>query len=226
MREVDRLMIETYCISLPQMMENAGRDLADLAMRWLGGSVAGKSILVLCGKGNNGGGGMAAARHLHNRGASVAVRLAGEVRDLKPVPARQWLPLEKLGLAEASADWPPAELILDAMIGYGLVDAPRLLIASWIERANASGIPILALDSPSGLDSTKGASAGPCIQAEATLTLAMPKVGLLAKGSQGCVGELYLGDISVPPELYAAESLGLEVVRPFEEGPIVRVLVD
>mgnify|MGYP001249715655 FL=1 len=223
MREVDRLMIEDYHISLPQMMENAGRDLADLAVYLLGGSAAGKRILVLCGKGNNGGGGMAAARHLHNRGARVAVRLAGEVGGLKPVPAEQWRPLEKLGLAGRSDDWPPADLILDAMIGYGLQGAPRPPIADWIARANASRIPILALDAPSGLDTTAGRTSEICIHADATLTLAMPKVGLLAPKARGCVGDLYLGDISVPPALYASETLGLSVVSPFEAGPLVRV---
>jgi NAD(P)H-hydrate epimerase len=66
MREVDRLMIEEFDITLLQMMENAGRDLANLALVLMGGSVAGKRILALCGKGNNGGGGMVAARNLHN----------------------------------------------------------------------------------------------------------------------------------------------------------------
>jgi NAD(P)H-hydrate epimerase len=90
MREVDRLMIEDYHISLLQMMENAGRNLADLAQFLLDGMVFGKTILVLCGQGNNGGGGMVAARHLHNRGARVKVYLAGKAAGLKPEPARQW----------------------------------------------------------------------------------------------------------------------------------------
>jgi NAD(P)H-hydrate epimerase len=225
MREVDRLMVEDYHICLPQMMENAGRNLADLAVHWLGGRAVGRRILVLCGMGNNGGGGMAAARHLHTRGASVAVCLSGRVADLKPVPAQQWRPLAKLRLAAASEEWPPADLILDALIGYGLEGSPRPSISRWIERANASGTPILALDAPSGLEATKGTTTGLCIRAAATLTLAMPKVGLLAQEAREWVGDLYLGDIAVPPELYAAESLGMAVVQPFEEGPIVRVLV-
>lgn len=183
-------------------------------------------ILELCGKGNNGGGGMAAARHLHNRGTRVAAHLAGAVSDLKTIPAQQWLPLQKLGLAAVGDDWPPADLILDALIGYGLVGAPRTPISDWIERANASGVKILALDAPSGLDTTAGKMAGPCIRATATLTLAMPKVGLLRADARDCVGELFLGDISVPPALYAAEALGLEAVSPFVAGPIVKVLVD
>lgn len=67
MAEVDRLMIEEYGILLIQMMENAGRNLAEQARRMLGGGLAGHRIVVLCGRGHNGGGGMVAARHLHDR---------------------------------------------------------------------------------------------------------------------------------------------------------------
>lgn len=223
MREVDRLMIEVYQISLVQMMENAGRNLAGLAGHLLGGSAGGKRVLVLCGKGNNGGGGMAAARHLHNRGARVSVRLAGAAAGLKPVPAQQWKALEKLQLVAMSPAWEPADLIIDAMIGYGLQGSPRPPISDWIHRANASGTVILALDAPSGLDTTRGSVSEICIQADATLTLAMPKLGLVADSARCCVGDLYLGDISVPPELYSAESLGLEAITRFNHGPIVKV---
>jgi NAD(P)H-hydrate epimerase len=225
MREVDRLMIEEFDITLLQMMENAGRDLANLALVLMGGSVAGKRILALCGKGNNGGGGMVAARNLHNWGAQVSVRLAGAVKALKPVPAHQWKSLQKLGLTSTGENWQPADLTLDAMIGYGLQGQPRFPILNWIAQANNSGTKILALDAPSGLDTTRGAVSKVCIQADATLTLAMPKAGLLTPSAKGCVGELYLGDISVPSELYLAESLGLQVTSPFDEGPIVKILL-
>ena len=225
MREVDRLMIEDYQISLLQMMENAGRNLADLAQYLLGGKVSGARILVLCGKGNNGGGGMVSARHLHNRGARVWVHLAGEVEDLQPAPLLQWKALEKLGLVSNGGDWEPSDLILDAMIGYGLQGLPRPPISEWIEKANASSTPILALDAPSGLDTTSGVHTDCCIRASATLTLAMPKIGLLAPQARDCVGDLYLGDISVPPELYASEQLGFEPAGPFEEGALIQVLL-
>ena len=78
MTEVDRLMIEEYGILLIQMMENAGRNLAEQARRMMGGDLTGRHILVLCGAGNNGGGGMVAARHLVNRGAHVQVKLVGD----------------------------------------------------------------------------------------------------------------------------------------------------
>lgn len=83
MVKVDRLMIEEYGITLMQMMENAGRSLADLTSELLGGVVKGKRITVLCGGGNNGGGGMAAARHLVNWGADVQIALAVPAEKLK-----------------------------------------------------------------------------------------------------------------------------------------------
>jgi len=81
--------------------------------------------------------------------------------------------------------------------------------------------PILALDAPSGLDSTTGQLADPCIRATATLTLALPKVGLLSETAREVVGELFLADIGVPRKLYA--SLGLRVPALFGVGPILRL---
>lgn len=222
MVEVDRLMIEVYSILLIQMMENAGRSLAELSRRKLGGSAAGRKIAVLCGAGNNGGGGMAAARHLHNWGAAVTVSLAADERRLKEIPAHQRRILQTMGVHDQpDPDLAQADLILDAIIGYGLTGNPRGRAAAAIERANASGRPIIALDAPSGLNATTGAPGEPCIRAAATLTLALPKTGLLTAAAQPVVGELYLADISVPPQLY--RRLGLEVGALFHDETIIRI---
>ncbi|MGE5252267.1 MAG: NAD(P)H-hydrate epimerase [Bacteroidota bacterium] len=231
MKEVDRLMVEEYRIELDQMMENAGRNLAELARRISGGSAGGKSITVLCGTGNNGGGGMAAARHLHNRGSRVRVILTGDAARLKGVAARQWESIQKIGLAHSAAG-PSAEsglylagadLLLDAMLGYGAEGDPRPPLSEWIEQANLAGVPILSLDAPSGLDMTTGRPGIPCICAAATLTLALPKAGLLASRAKPFVGQLYLADIGVPGELYASPSLALKVDTLFAEDSIIRL---
>src|SRR5713226_2062279 len=181
MRRVDQLMVEAFGIALLQMMENAGRELAALARRLLGGTVTDRSVVILCGAGNNGGGGMVAARHLHNWGARVQVQLAAEVARLKDVPAHQWRTVRALGLDyKLIPDLGQTDLIVDALIGYGLTGDPRPDIAQWIEGANAAGRPILALDTPSGLNLTTGVPGQPCVRATATLTLALPKIGLLA----------------------------------------------
>jgi NAD(P)H-hydrate epimerase len=222
MAEVDRLMIEEYQILLIQMMENAGRSLAELAQRLLGGQVEGRSIAVLCGAGNNGGGGLVAARHLHNWGTEVNVKLAFDPKRLKEIPAHQWQILAEMSLASNSEpDLESADLIIDALIGYGLTGDPRQPVAGWIERANSAGRPILALDAPSGLDTTSGVPGKPCIQAAATLTLALPKTGLTTPQAKHYVGDLYLADISVPLELY--QRLGIEVPNLFATDRILQV---
>jgi NAD(P)H-hydrate epimerase len=112
-------------------------------------------------------------------------------------------------------------LILDALIGYGLSGDPRQPVAGWIEKANKARRPILALDAPSGLDTTSGIPGNPCIKAAATLTLALPKMGLLTREAKDYVGNLYLADISVPPGLY--RHLGIEVPNLFEKDTILKV---
>lgn len=222
MVEVDRLMIEEYQIELIQMMENAGRNLAELARRQLGGQVAGNSIAILCGAGNNGGGGLVAARHLHNWGANVSLKLASDPSRLKEIPAHQWRILMQMGLdSKKELDLSKADLIIDALIGYGLSGDPRQPVAGYIEKANKAGRPILALDAPSGLDTTSGIPGNPCIKAATTLTLALPKIGLLTREAKDYVGDLYLADISVPPELY--QHLGIEVPNLFEKDTILKV---
>lgn len=222
MAEVDRAMIEDFGIQLIQMMENAGRGLAEQARRTLGGSLHGKRVVVLCGGGNNGGGGMVAARHLHNRGATVRVKLVVDPESLKEIPARQWSILQALQLGEESEpDLTAVDLAIDALIGYGLRGDPRGATAEWIERANASDRPTLALDAPSGLDTTSGRPGSPCVQATITLTLALPKTGLLAPQAEKHVGDLYVADIGVPPALY--QQMGLPVERWFERDSIVRI---
>lgn len=224
MVEVDRLMIEVYGIQLIQMMENAGRNLADLAQALLGGEVRDRPVLVLAGRGNNGGGGLTAARHLANRGAEVQVVTPREFDDFRGVPAHQLNILLTMGVSVMTAgdgwELPSADLILDALIGYGLSGDPQGATADLIQLANSHPAPILALDAPSGLDAGSGQVYHPCIRADATMTLALPKAGLFA--APQVVGDLFLADISVPPVLY--EDLGIDLPPIFAPGPLLRVL--
>lgn len=223
MIEVDRLMLEEYGIQLIQMMENAGRNLADFTRSYIQKlNFKHSQILVLCGAGNNGGGAMVAARHLHNRGFNVKVRLIGEREKLKTVPKHQWQIIEKLNLAlEEDISLGTYDLILDAIIGYGLIGNPRPPVSVWIERINASGKDVIALDAPSGLNTSTGKPGKPCIRADATLTLALPKTGLLAMDAKAVVGQLFVADIGVPPELY--ESMNINVPRLFKNDSIVNL---
>jgi NAD(P)H-hydrate epimerase len=224
MIEVDRAMIEDYRIELIQMMENAGRAFAELARRQMRGAIKDSSVVVLCGSGNNGGGGMTAARRLHNWGADVVVALTRLADELRGVPAHQLDILKRMNIPilEPASPLPSTcDLVLDAIIGYSLSGPPRGAAADLIRWANRQSAPILALDTPSGLDVTSGTAFDPTIRATATLTLALPKQGLMKPEAKKYVGGLHLGDISVPPELYAR--MGVVVPPLFAESDIIEV---
>ena len=225
MREVNRAMVEDLGVDLIQMMENAGRHLAQLArVRFLDGDASGKRLVVLSGTGGNGGGALVCARHLHNAGALVHVVTARPAEAFAGVPARQLGILARMGLPLIHAQPPdgPADLILDGLIGYSLQGPPRGTAAELIRWANRQPAPRLALDVPSGLDATAGTAFDPTVQATATLTLALPKQGFSAPAAAPYVGKLYLADIGVPHQLYA-KALGLEVGPLFAEGPILHL---
>lgn len=228
MIEVDQAMIEDYKIDLIQMMENAGRNLAHLAReRFFAGDLRDKKVVVLAGTGGNGGGALVCARRLHNYGALVQVFVTKPEADFSPVPARQldilWRMKVPVAQAEAVTQADRPELIIDGVIGYNLKGAPRGPTGDLIRWANAQDVPILALDAPSGVDTTTGTVFDPAIKATATMTLALPKAGLRAPGVEAHVGELYLADISVPPALYAEPALGLQIGHLFAENDIVRL---
>ena len=212
MRAVDRAMVEDLHIELVQMMENAGRNLAELAIaRFSPGSVT-----VLAGPGGNGGGGLVAARHLVNRGCEVQVVLSERDR-LTPVPAHQADILTRMGVTIASSA-STADLVNDALIGYSLRGDPAGTAAELITWANDQAAPILALDTPSGLDLTTGAAGTPAVWAAATLTLALPKVGLLDAPN---AGELSRADISVPSVVY--QRMGIAVPPLFRESSLLQI---
>ena len=213
MREVDLFMIEVLGIRLVQMMENAGRNLADLALVRYGPAWG----LVLAGSGGNGGGGLSAARHLANRGLAVRVVLSGPVSALTPVPRIQYDILERIGVPIA-AEPGPADVVLDAVIGYSLQGDPRGRAADLVRWMNTTPAPVLSLDTPSGLDVTTGRAHDPCVRADATMTLALPKAGLYPAPQ---TGDLYLADISVPAAVY--DAFGIEIPQLFGDGALVRI---
>lgn len=220
---VDERAISEYGVKLIQMMENAGRQLASLALKLLDEHVMGESITILCGPGNNGGGGMVAARHLHNWGAKVSVILAANPKNLKRIPAEQWRTIVALGLVAENEEPPSASLVIDSLLGYTGKGNPRAPISIWIDRANNSKIPILSLDLPSGLDASTGNVGDPCITASATLTLAMPKTGLFVQNARRFVGELYLADIGIPPIVYNDLFPGFRQNAFFESDSLVKI---
>jgi NAD(P)H-hydrate epimerase len=219
MREVERIALEETGSNLHQMMENAGRNLALLGLELLGGAWRGRKVVVLAGAGGNGGGGICAARHLANHGADVRLYLAAPQR-LGGVPSFQRkifqstsgreLEATELGQSEPG-------LIFDALIGYSLRAAPEGPVVDAIQWANASGAPIPALDVPSGVNADDGGTPGMFIRPRWTMTLALPKTGLLSERT----GELFLAHIGIPDGTY--RRIGLNHDSPFETSGWVRL---
>jgi NAD(P)H-hydrate epimerase len=225
MREVDRVMVEDLGISLLQMMENAGRALAELTRIQLSG-LNHRRVVILAGRGGNGGGGMGAARRLATWGAEARVVLAHPDATLAEAPAHQLASLRAMGVpvhgpAEADSLVYDADVVLDSLLGYSLDGPPREPEAELIRTANSSGVPILALDLPSGLDPDRGLPHDPTIRATCTLALALPKVGLLRPEAAKFVGELWLADISVPASAYARFAIAPGPL--FAESDLIRI---
>ena len=188
MIEVDRVMIDDLDITLFQMMENAGRNLARVVLDVFDPA----TVAVAAGTGGNGGGGLVAARHLANAGVEVVVTVTSPDR-LTPVPRHQFDVLERMGV-ETRTELAAADVTVDAIIGYSLRGAPRGRSAELIDAVNANGTTV-SLDNPSGVNVTTGDTPGAVVRADVTMTLCLPKLGLR---EQPPVGELLLADISVP----------------------------
>ena len=208
MREVDRIAVEEFGLGILQMMENAGRNLAQNVMDMVGDARG--DITVLAGAGGNGGGGLCCARHLHNRGFQVRLVLDREPSAMRGAAATQLQILQAAGFKaidpyQATGAIRRADVVVDALIGYSLRGAPRGRVAELIELCNLHARRVLSLDVPSGLDATTGHAPGGVVQPERTMTLALPKTGL-----RDTEGDLHLADIGIPPEVYHRLGLSFE----------------
>jgi NAD(P)H-hydrate epimerase len=220
MAEADRIASEELGIAVELLMENASHQIAAAARAFLGG-LAGKRIVAFVGSGNNGGDALGALRRLSGWGAIVGAVLSGPAESLRPLARRQHDILAKLGVPhDVAVD--DADLVIDGLLGYSVSGAPRDTIADLIRAANASRLPILAVDIPSGLHPDTGEPLGVTIRAALTVTLALPKRGLIATRSRALVGELLLADIGIPPQVF--DRLTIETRGLFERGDLVRII--
>ena len=210
MREIDRVAVEDRGPTLLQMMEHAGMALAMQALQLLGDDWRSRRVLVLAGSGGNGGGGICAARHLANRGVDVLA-----VTSARPSQADGALGQQLMALAETPArvlsfaeafDVADSDLVLDAIVGYSLKDAPRGPTMGLIRAAEAAPSPVISLDVPSGVAPDSGETPGVAVHASVTLTLALPKAGLREEHA----GELWLADLGIPRGVYARAGLVFE----------------
>jgi hydroxyethylthiazole kinase-like uncharacterized protein yjeF len=231
MLEIDRIAIDRVGLGLPQLMENAGRELAELTRRALGGSVTHRRVVVLAGTGNNAGGGLVAARRLAGWGADVCVAFARPVLRLRPGPCAQLEPLLAASVRTAVAGHDRsnsdlagevlrADATIDALIGNGLRGAPDEVYRRLIGIASLGHGPVISLDLPSGIDASTGARPGAAVVADITLALALPKRGTEIGEGRRLSGIRYLADIGIPRSVFV--ELGIDVPS-FADGALLRM---
>jgi NAD(P)H-hydrate epimerase len=200
-RLIDRLAQERYHIPGAVLMENAARSAAEVAWQMLAG---GKDVLIVCGGGNNGGDGLAAARHLHNLGANVRIFLIIDPAKYTSEAKINWDICSAMKLpvvSEISASLRPA-LVLDAIFGTGLTQAPRPPFAQIVDQIQSLGSPILAIDIPSGMDCDTGKPLGnACIRATRTITFVAEKIGFGEASAKPYLGEVTVAGIGASREL-------------------------
>lgn len=223
MRRLDHLAIHAHGVPGLELMERAGERVAEaVADRW--SRPARRGVLVAAGKGNNGGDGLVAARLLREREFPCEVACTARAEELSPDAAAN---LERYRAGGGRfTEVPPGDLaplrrgvrgkglVVDALLGTGLRSPVEGFLAEVVEFLNASGLPIVAVDTPSGLDSDRGAPLGAAVQAEATVTFGFPKAGQVVYPGVAYTGELVVADIGIPEEAAAQVAPAAELLEP------------
>jgi NAD(P)H-hydrate epimerase len=203
-REVDRLAIEEYHVPGIVLMENAARAVVDVARRMTESKPC--EVAVVCGGGNNGGDGLAVARHLHNWGYQVlvidgAAEFKGDALINSRIVDAMGIDRDDVYNAEDFLNPHAIDFVIDALFGTGLTRPPTGDVATLIELINGCELPVLSVDLPSGLDCDTGEALGPCVRATTTVTFVAEKAGFANAASREYTGEIIVGDIGCPREL-------------------------
>lgn len=220
LKEIDRISTDKYRIPSLILMENAGRAVADEAIKLIKSTLPGKRetvIIVICGKGNNGGDGFVTARHLHNKNCKVSILYLGNINDVKSmseatninlnIVLKLRIPVMELPFLLKGLPRPyknafrllkSADVIIDAIFGIGLERKIQSPLHEFIARINSLDIPVVAVDIPSGLDTDTGQPLGIAIKAKRTVTFGFPKIGFLKPAAKKYLGKLTIADISIP----------------------------
>ncbi len=220
MRATDRWAIEDKGIPSLDLMERAGEGLARLAAN----AAPEGTIAIVCGKGNNGGDGLVAARVLRGLGREVRVLLLGDPDELSGDPAANLDRLRTQAAESTGAGAPGggsvvepfapdrlegAAVLVDAVLGTGFADSPREPALGAIEALNAAGAPVVAADVASGVDASSGEVAGAAVRAIATATFAAAKPGLWIEPGKSHTGEVQVVDIGIPAGAPTEPAVGL-----------------
>ncbi len=230
-KRLDERAEKEFGLSRLLLMENAGASVV-LAMERVYGPLEGKRVTLFCGRGGNGGDGMCAARHLISHGASVVVGLVGTRGGLKGEPLQNWKILDRMDVTphdiQGDADLPwaraaagAADYVVDALLGVGSRLPVEGLMGQVVQTINESGKPAVAVDAPSGLDVDSGAVRGACVKASLTVTLGLPKRGLVLYPGTLYVGKLVVADLTLPLALLTDSAIQADVLLPDEAAQLL-----
>ncbi len=229
MRAIDRHAIEEMDIPGLDLMEEAGMGTVGVLVE-VAGIDSGDRVAVVCGTGNNGGDGFVVARGLREFGVDVDVFLIGSAGDVSG-DARTNLDFlepgsfveitDEKGLDALAEALDESDAVVDAIFGTGFSGAPRGLTEDAIAVINASDLPVLAVDVPSGLDASTGAIEGECVIADWTSTMALPKKGFFLYPGREFVGDIHVIDIGIPEESIEAVGVHQHVLTPVEAALLV-----
>ncbi|MCX8117235.1 MAG: NAD(P)H-hydrate dehydratase [Desulfobacterota bacterium] len=223
MQELDRKAIETYRIPGILLMENAGRGATEAILDAFP-EIQKKRVVIIAGKGNNGGDGFVIARHLVHRGIAVKVILLADPKSLRGDAETNYTILHRMGgeiypapsskeYQKVRRDVEYADLLVDAIFGTGLDAEVRGYYREVIDHLNSQRVPIVAVDVPSGLNANTGRPLGTAVRATLTVTFGLPKVGLLLSPGTEYVGTLKVIDIGFPKRLVEEENLSTHLLE-------------
>jgi NAD(P)H-hydrate epimerase len=232
MREADRYTIEDIGIPSLVLMENAGRQVVAAIEAAYEARLDGR-VAVLCGRGNNGGDGFVVARTLLQRGIDAAVFVIGAVSDVRGDARTNLDILGRLGVTVVEVgdeqSWElhfseisQCTLIVDAIFGTGLKSALGGMLETVVADVNASGIPIISIDLPSGLSADTPHLIGDCVDASMTVTLAAPKLPLVLPPGEAHAGDVVIADIGIPHDVIEGlEGPHIELLAPEQVRDLV-----
>lgn len=217
MREIDKKAGEEFSIPSLQLMENAGLRVYETIRSKLG-SPDNKVFYIFAGKGNNGGDGFVVAKHLSLIRTLTKVFLLGKIEEIRgdarvnlDLALKRGVKVIEVKNIEDIDLSPPPDLIIDALLGTGIKGEVTGLMREVIELINRQGKPVISIDLPSGLDADTGRVKGSCIKATWTVTMGLPKVGLLIYPGLEYVGDLIVADIGFPPSLIEKENIEINL---------------
>lgn len=202
MRDIENHFIRELDVSPLILMENAGKNAAEKLSEICSPLQMKPKILIICGKGNNGGDGLVMARHLILRKYSVEIFLTHDYRDLSKESQVQYRLLQSLGVSMGTSNLSTwicsSDLIVDALYGVGLARPLGEKDLEVIRMMNQSQLPIFSIDLPSGLDADTGKPHPEAVQAKWTVTFSFPKLGFQHPESKTYTGDWSVADIGVP----------------------------